>query len=198
VKINARKVCEDNGPTLYYDTVIEDVSERKRLQQELQRRERMATMGELAAMIAHEIRNPLAAVLNSAEELQARIDTSGTESVVFTGTNRRLLEIILEEAERLERIVHDFLNFARPSQPKFAPTDINQILEKTRAGNAGAATESRCQNREATRLRSAHAAPGCRADNPGLFERDNECREAIKGPGTIRVKTSTPHITITY
>lgn len=123
VKINARIVRDGRGRTLYYDSAIEDISESKRLQRELQRRERMAMMGELAAAIAHEIRNPLAAVINSAEELQARFD--------FSGTNRRLLEIILEEAERLERVVRDFLIFARPSQPRFAVSDINSVVEKT-------------------------------------------------------------------
>ncbi|MEW6729830.1 MAG: ATP-binding protein [Acidobacteriota bacterium] len=123
VKINSRTVRDGRGRTLYYDAIVEEISERKRLQQQLQRRERMAMMGELAAAIAHEIRNPLAAVLNSAEELQARVE--------FSGTNRRLLEIILEEVVRLERIVRDFLDFARPSQLKLANADLHQILEKT-------------------------------------------------------------------
>jgi PAS domain S-box-containing protein len=195
VKINARRMCEDAGSSVYYDAVIEDVSERKRLQQELQRRERMSTMGELAAMIAHEIRNPLAAVLNSAEEIQARIDTSGTESIVFTGTNRRLLEIILEEAERLERIVHDFLNFARPSQPKFASADINQILEKT-LGLVMQGQELRPDIRIEKQL--TFGLPMLNLD-AGLIIQVflnviMNAAQAIRGSGTIRVRTALePH-----
>lgn len=123
LRVNLRASRDQSGKIVYYDAAIEDISEDKRLQRELQRRERMATMGELAAAIAHEIRNPLAAVINSAEELQARVD--------FSGTNRRLLEIILEEAERLERVVRDFLIFARPAQPRFSTVNINQLIERT-------------------------------------------------------------------
>lgn len=123
LRINMRASRSQAGRIVYYDSAIEDISEDKRLQRELQKRERMATMGELAAAIAHEIRNPLAAVINAAEEIQARVD--------FTGTNRRLLEIILEEAERLERIVRDFLVFARPAQPCFSTVNINQLIDRT-------------------------------------------------------------------
>lgn len=123
VKINARTVRDFRGLTLYYDEVVEDISEQKLLRLALARRERMAMMGELAAAIAHEIRNPLAAVLNSAEELQVRLE--------LKGTNQRLLEIILEEVKRLESIVRDFLDFARPSEPKLAAEDLHQILDKT-------------------------------------------------------------------
>lgn len=123
LRINLRALRDQSGRMIYYDSAIEDISEDKRLQRELQKRERMATMGELAAAIAHEIRNPLAAVINSAEEIQARVD--------FTGTNRRLLEIILEEAERLERVVRDFLVFARPPQPRFSAVNVNQLIDRT-------------------------------------------------------------------
>lgn len=123
LRINCWLSRESDGRLTYINLALEDISEAKRLQQELQKSERMATMGELAAVIAHEIRNPLAAVLNSAEELQARVN--------FTGTNRRLIEIILEEAGRLERVVRDFLIFARPTPPQVVAVDINKLMERS-------------------------------------------------------------------
>lgn len=121
VKVYLCAVRDGRGNTLYYDGLIEDISSQKETQQAEQQRERVATMSELASAVAHEIRNPLGAVINASEELKVRIN--------LTGTNLRLLEIILEEANRLERIVRDFLAFARPGELTCGPAQIVKLVE---------------------------------------------------------------------
>lgn len=81
--------------------------ELKLMQDHLKRVERMATMGELAAGMAHEIKNPLASLSGSIQMLQSDAEP-GTP-------NYKLMQIVLRETERLTRIVSDFLLFAKPS-----------------------------------------------------------------------------------
>jgi two-component system sensor histidine kinase PilS (NtrC family) len=79
------------------------------------RSERLATVGELSAGLAHELRNPLASMSGSIEMLAA----SGS----YTDEDRRLFDIVLREADRLNGLVTDFLGFARPAAPE--PVDVS-------------------------------------------------------------------------
>ncbi|MFT3842739.1 MAG: ATP-binding protein [Myxococcaceae bacterium] len=83
-----------------------------RTQKELVKQERLAALGELSAVIAHEVRNPLAVVFNSLASLR-RANVSEDA--------RALLAIVSEESERLDRLVNDLLDFARPNEPRIAP-----------------------------------------------------------------------------
>ncbi|MBW3564051.1 MAG: PAS domain S-box protein [Acidobacteria bacterium] len=103
--------------------IFQDLTERKRLERQLQLRDRMAAVGELSAGIAHEIRNPLAAIAGSAQVLGKGSNLSESE--------RRLLSIVLQESERLDRTIGDFLKFVRPMQPTFESFDIASGLEET-------------------------------------------------------------------
>ncbi|MFL5321913.1 MAG: ATP-binding protein [Myxococcaceae bacterium] len=89
-------------------------------QQELVKRERLAALGELSAVVAHEVRNPLGVIFNSVASL--RRSTPATEEA------QMLLRIVNEEAERLNRMVSDLLDFARPSEARFQPERLEPIL----------------------------------------------------------------------
>jgi signal transduction histidine kinase len=97
-------------------------SESERLHARLREVERLATAGELAAGMAHEIRNPLAAIVNATALL--------TDAAGLTPDERATtLAAIRTEARRLNRILSDFLHFARPQAPRRAPADLRDVVE---------------------------------------------------------------------
>ena len=96
--------------------------ERRRLEEQLSRAERLSSMGEMAAGISHEIRNPLGIIRSSAGLLKkkmAGIDPANTIS-----------NIIIEETERLNNIITDFINYAKPKSPNLMFSRVEEIIEK--------------------------------------------------------------------
>ncbi len=102
---------------------IVDVTELRELQKRLVRSEQLATLGELSASIAHEIRNPLVAINTSVGILRNALN--------LVGEDEELMNIISEESKRLNKIVDDFLKFARPNEPHFMQININTIIQET-------------------------------------------------------------------
>ena len=95
------------------------------MEDELGRREQLAAVGELAATIAHEVRNPLAVISNAAAGLR-RPGLRGDDQ-------RTLLEIVDEEVARLNRLVTDLLRFARPVSISWSSVDLREMAERVRA-----------------------------------------------------------------
>ncbi len=96
--------------------------ERLRLKERLAHAERLSSMGEMAAGISHEIRNPLGIIRSSAELLKkkaAKVDPANT-----------IPDIIVEEANRLNRIITDFINYAKPRSPNFAACRVEEVIDK--------------------------------------------------------------------
>jgi two-component system sensor histidine kinase PilS (NtrC family) len=112
-----------NGERRGTIVIFQDLTDWRRLQEELLLKDRMAAVGELAAMLAHEIGNPLAAISGSVQML------SGT--VPETSAQSRLLRIILQESQRLDRTIKGFLHFARPGRTKPIRFDAAQILSES-------------------------------------------------------------------
>jgi len=101
--------------------LIDDITERKNLEQRLFRNSKLAAVGELAAGIAHEIRNPLASISGSIQILRSEFPPGDD--------NEKLMEIVLRETDRLNTLIDDFLTFARPKPLSIAPINLREIME---------------------------------------------------------------------
>lgn len=99
---------------------VADMRELAAAQKQLVAKERLAALGELSAVVAHEVRNPLAVVFNALAGLRRAKPDSGEHG--------KLLEILQEEAERLRDIVSDLLEFASPRPPVSAPASLEEIV----------------------------------------------------------------------
>ena len=97
------------------------VLENSQLALRLRERDRLAAIGEMAAGLAHEIRNPLGAIKGAAEYLEP---SRG-------GDDAELLQVIVDEANRLNSVVTQFLDYARPFRAELKPADLNEVVRKT-------------------------------------------------------------------
>jgi len=102
--------------------IFQDLTEIKQMEEKLEKSRKLALIGEMAAGLAHEMRNPLAAISGSIELLLKGLE--------FKGTNRRLMGIILRGTDQLENLVRDFLSLARPVPALRELVDINEVFEE--------------------------------------------------------------------
>jgi two-component system sensor histidine kinase PilS (NtrC family) len=103
--------------------IFQDITRIKEMEERIRRADRMVSIGHMAAGIAHEIRNPLASLSGSIQVL--REDTPSNEG------NLELMDIILRESDRLNRLITDFLLFAQPPKCQFGPITLNQLIYET-------------------------------------------------------------------
>jgi two-component system sensor histidine kinase PilS (NtrC family) len=111
------------GAASGYTLIFQDLTDMKTLEAELRLKDRMAAVGELSAGIAHEIRNPLAAIAGSVQVLK--------KSAALNPQEQRLMSIILKESERLNKSIADFLRFVKPQEKRPAEFDIAASLAET-------------------------------------------------------------------
>ncbi|HWM91789.1 MAG TPA: ATP-binding protein [Thermoanaerobaculia bacterium] len=103
-----------------YIIIFQDFTRWRKLEGELRIKDRMAAVGELAAGLAHEIGNPLAAISGSVQMLSSSPNANPSQ--------RKLIEILLKESQRLDRTIKGFLRFARPRERSLLPFDIASLL----------------------------------------------------------------------
>jgi two-component system sensor histidine kinase PilS (NtrC family) len=156
--------------------IFQDVSAVVRMEQELRVSSRLAGVGELAASIAHEIRNPLAAISGSVELLR-----SGAARV----ERERLMDIVLREIGRLDALIRDFLQFARPAPPKLVAVPLPPLLEEVAKMLATAVPHGARLEVEADPAARALADPTQLRQVLWNLAR-NAC-DALEGPGVIRL-----------
>jgi two-component system sensor histidine kinase PilS (NtrC family) len=168
--------------------VFSDLTEVKELERRLRAIDKFRAAGELAAGIAHEIRNPLASITGSVEML--------AESRELSETNRKLLSVLMSESTRLNGIIEDFLAYARRGNLDLKKEDLCQIMK------------------EAVELvgRNGKLPPGVRIElvtppEPAIASADRSCMsqvflnllnnavEAVDGRGMIFVKIESPLVT---
>ncbi len=103
--------------------VFQDITPLRKMEEVVRRKQWLARIGEMSAGMAHEIRNPLAALSGSMQVLRKDLRTSNA--------NRLLLDLALRETERLNEIVSDFLQYARPRPLNLKQCDVNELVDNT-------------------------------------------------------------------
>lgn len=103
--------------------IFQDLTEFRQMQEQVRRMDRLAVAGELAAGIAHEIKNPLASLSGSIQMLRDEVD--------FGPMQQRLMDITMREAERLNALVNEFLLFSRPERAVDRSVEVNEVIEDT-------------------------------------------------------------------
>jgi len=117
---------DDEGRPSGHVVIFQDVSDVVEMERELRRSERLAAVGELSASMAHEIRNPLAAISGSIQMLQGEGGRRPEQS-------QRLMEIVLRETDRLNRLLTEFLEYARPGPLRRESLLVEEVVAEVLA-----------------------------------------------------------------
>jgi two-component system sensor histidine kinase HydH len=120
LEVIATVLHEDEGAFLGYVILFRDMTEMRRLQQEIARSQRLASLGSLAAGVAHEIRNPLSSLKGFATYFRERYHDNPAD--------RETAEVMIKEVDRLNRVITQLLEFARPMAMTLAPVAMQVII----------------------------------------------------------------------
>ena len=123
--LNISSLTDQDGNKKGEVLFFQDMTRMREMEREVKRMEDLAMLGELSAAIAHEIRNPLASISGSIQVLDDSL--SREDSLI----NERLMDIISREINRLNHMVSDFLQFARPQSKEVEKFDLNQLIGET-------------------------------------------------------------------
>jgi two-component system, NtrC family, sensor histidine kinase PilS len=114
---------ERSGVPLGTIFIFQDLTEIRVLEEEVALKKRMAALGEMAAGVAHELRNPLASISGSVQVLKRDLKPRGEAG--------ELMDIVIKESRRLDQIIRDFLLFAKPGRFHPEPADLVAVLKET-------------------------------------------------------------------
>jgi signal transduction histidine kinase len=107
-----------------------EIAERKRLEQANLQAERLAMVGTIAAEVAHEVRNPLGSIKLNLDLIGKQIETLAETSRHPAEEGRTLVHEMREEVHRIQRVIEDYLRFARLRNPQRKPVELNEFLEQ--------------------------------------------------------------------
>ncbi len=120
---NISPLYSEAGETTGLVITFQDLTDIRSMEETSRRQERLSAVGRVAAGIAHEIRNPLAAMRGSIQVLRSELTADAPQ--------RELMDIVLSESDRLNRIITDFLTYARPRKFSLAEVDLREPLRET-------------------------------------------------------------------
>ncbi|NNL75599.1 MAG: hypothetical protein HKO68_04595 [Desulfobacterales bacterium] len=123
VSVSATHITNDQGNFVGTVLILRDLSELRRLQHEIQRQEKLAAMGGLAAGIAHEVRNPLSSI--------KALATFFAEQFAEGSEAREAAGVMVLEVDRLNRVITELLEFARPAELNREAIDIGLLLSRS-------------------------------------------------------------------
>ncbi|TNF50473.1 PAS domain-containing protein [bacterium] len=122
-RVMGLSISQLKDPEKGFVIIFQDLTEFRGLEDKLQRSEKLSALGRMAASIAHEVRNPLASMSGSVQILK--------DSLALQDDDRRLMDIVLEETRRLNHLVGNFLDYARPPVPQFEDVDLRTVVSET-------------------------------------------------------------------
>jgi two-component system sensor histidine kinase HydH len=120
LSLSASTLTDDDGNQLGTVLLFRDLSDVKALQEQIKRAERLASVGQLAAGVAHEIRNPLGALKGFLQYFQRKLDLQEQD--------RTYLMVMVNEVDRLNGVISNLLEFARPKEPVLEPCDLAELV----------------------------------------------------------------------
>jgi two-component system sensor histidine kinase HydH len=121
LSVSASKIVNEEGDFVGTIVILRDLGEVRSLQEEIRRKEKLAAVGSLAAGIAHEIRNPLSSIKGLA--------TYFGNKFAETDEDKESAGVMVREVDRLNRVISELLEFARPSELKLKQKNIKELLE---------------------------------------------------------------------
>jgi two-component system sensor histidine kinase HydH len=123
LSISAARIANESGEFLGQVLIMRDLSEVRRLQDEVRRQEKLAAMGGLAAGVAHEVRNPLSSIKALATYFTGQFE-DGSES-------NEAAKVMVQEVDRLNRVITELLEFSRPTDLKRQASDVGQLISRS-------------------------------------------------------------------
>jgi len=121
LRVTVDPLLDEEGRVYGTVHVVSDITEQVLLERRMARAEQLALIGEMAAGLAHEVKNPLAGMKGALEIL--------LEDLPEGDPHRSVLRHVLEEIQRINRIITDLLDYARPRPPSHVQTDVNRLVE---------------------------------------------------------------------
>ncbi|MFC1534277.1 ATP-binding protein [Thermodesulfobacteriota bacterium] len=122
LSLSATRIINEEGQLVGTALILRDLGEVRKLQEEVRRKEKLAALGGLAAGVAHELRNPLSSIKGLASYFYSKFSDGSDD--------REATEVMIREVDRLDRVISELLYYARPSELKIRPTNINDVLDQ--------------------------------------------------------------------
>lgn len=136
VGVHASPLSGADGRQMGTVIVLEDLTEIKALEEQVRRAERLSSLGTLAGGVAHEVRNPVGIIRASAQLM------GSLPSVAADPGSREYVQVITQEADRIDRLVEDLLGYARAGELSLAPVDMEELVRSTAARLASLAEQA--------------------------------------------------------
>ncbi len=181
IRLQMSRHDHDDGSPFRLHAFFQDLSEERRHEEADRQKERLAVLGELSAGVAHEIRNPLTGIANGAQVLLEDLDPDHK--------GQRFIRIILDETDRLNRIVEGLLGYARPNRPQMCSGQIEDSLKRVLELTRAELEESgiRVDDRVRGRIPRLFFDPG--QIEQVLLNLIRNSRDAMSGGGALTIRT---------
>jgi len=190
VEVTVSLLRDPQGNPIGRSAILRDITERKRLEEEKLRSERLAVIGTMSARLAHEIRNPLSSITLNVELVRDEIEALSKHNPDTGHEARGLLRALDSEVRRVQRVTEDYLKFARLPRPRCQPVALNELLDQ-QLGFMGSLFDA-THVKLVTEL--AKDLPVIQADESQLWQAVlnliRNALEAMASGGTLTVRTT--------